>query len=99
MELENGQAYKLKAFAMHHGRNMNSGHYVAVAKTRSNCWFKFNDSEVSKIVDDQSFEQFYSSVYMLAYERSSESRSTARFIHESVMLEKFVVHTRAFLID
>lgn len=60
--------YTLKAFCMHHGANMNSGHYVTVAKTGNNCWFMFNDSEVSRI-KDEGFGEYFSSVYILAYEK------------------------------
>merc|ERR1712178_74830 len=100
--------YTLKAFSMHHGSNMNSGHYVTVAKTGNNCWFMFNDSEVTRIKDSEMegsdseiFKEFYSSVYILAYEKDDSDFNLedcgvmeSEFVEDELIARKTEVDNR-----
>lgn len=88
-----GEVFELKGFATHYGQHMHSGHYVSVCRTGNRQWFVFNDSAVTKIIPekdkDVSFEEFFSTVYILVYEKTNErtDSSTRKEVTSTATLE------------
>ena len=65
--------YNLYAVVNHNGKNINGGHYTALAKNaRMNSWYNFDDSSVSPVLPDSVVSE---KAYMLFYEKKGINKS------------------------
>lgn len=59
--------YKLLGVIVHHGRSVNSGHYVALCRQPNGTWTEYDDEELRGISEKKVLDQ--DSAYMLVYSK------------------------------
>ena len=60
-DLNSNTNYKLFSILVHLGNNASSGHYFVFIK-KQNFWYKFNDSEVSFVLEKEVFDHNYGGI-------------------------------------
>lgn len=64
---DNALKYKLISVVIHHGRSVNSGHYVALCRQPNGSWTEYDDEELRSLSEKEVLDQ--DSAYMLVYSK------------------------------
>ncbi|KPA79074.1 putative ubiquitin hydrolase [Leptomonas pyrrhocoris] len=65
--------YELNAICVHEGSSINYGHYYAMARASNGMWYKFDDSHVSRLSEEQLQR---AQAYLLCYSRVPSTGKT-----------------------
>lgn len=82
--------YKMYAVIVHHGMNIDCGHYYTIAEKEPDAWFKFNDSYISRCSFDEisnlgSLDAPYILFYKLLRTEPADANSSFDSIDDGIM--------------